>query len=127
MDTTAKAGVLFTLAQWVKYMRVFIDQRITIGRPKQAADLIAAFEGCPIKFHVFIDIAGEHMQRWVVADDFFDQCLRDVTVACFQQGFGAVAKGVNRRLVTRVEQQNAGCDQLVVRQLIASLVCRDQG
>ena len=51
---------------------------------------------------------------------------RDGFVAGFQQGFRAVAKGVNGRLVARVQEQDAGGDQLVVAEFIARFIGRDQ-
>lgn len=96
---------------------LWIGRGIAVGPGKEKRHLIAAFEIVAVECDVLIDPAGEHMQRRVVAEDFFDRGFMDLAVARFEHGLDAIAHGVNRGFVAGIEEQDRGGDKLVGREL----------
>ena len=84
MDAAAETGVGGALPDGVEPRRVGLGQWVAVGGSEQAADLVAAFEIMAEQGDILVHIAGEHVQRRVVAQDFLDQRLGDAADSGFE-------------------------------------------
>src|SRR5690606_34655090 len=107
-------------------------RRVAVCRGEKAGDLVAAAEAVARYLDLLVGPAGEEMERRVEAQDFLDRPLdpfgrqRIGAVAALDQRLHAVAEGVDRRLVTRIEEEDAGGDQFVGGEPLALHLGRDE-
>ena len=100
-------------AVWLREAR-----RVAVGGTQHQPDAFALLQADPSIFKVFQRIAGEKVERRIVAQRLLHAGLVDaVTDALFQQALDAVAQRMDGRLVAGVEQQDGGGDEFVLRQL----------
>ena len=96
------------LAVRIEHMGVFDKGRIAIGRGQEACHLLTLVNVKAKAPGVFISKSGEEMQRWVEAQDFFDQLRCHFTIGAWQKRFERIAQRMHRGLMAGVEQQYTG-------------------
>ncbi len=132
MQAGPEAGMCFGRPVGVEAIRIGPDRGVAIGGGKEEGHLIAPFEIMPEQGDIFVGKAREHVERRIVAQDFLDGGVdpfwseAGAVRAGFQQRFDPIAKAVNGRLVTGVEEQNAGPDQFIRAELFAVFLGGDQ-
>ena len=107
MQTRAEGLVLAEFAGGIKPIGVFRKSRVTVGRRQNASDLLALFDFKSETIDVLIGMSGKNMQRWIIAQDFFNQSWCYITKGQWQKSFERVAKGVDGGLMPGIEQQDA--------------------
>ena len=132
MHPCAKGHVLFDLARRIKPVRPVPDIRVAARRAQQQADLIPPFEIMPKEPRVLIHPAFKQMQRRIKTQQLFYRAVdcvwakRGLRRALFQQRFYRIPERVDRRLMPSVHEQYTGRNELICRQLIPCILCRDQ-
>ena len=129
MQTGAKTDMRFGRPRRVELVGVVPDLRIAVGGCQQHRHLIAALKPVAEDVDIGVGPAGEHVQGGIEPQDFLDGGV-GVGKCClgagFQHGFDAIADGMDGRLVPRVQQQDAGGDQLVGGQPVTGCFGGDQ-
>ena len=119
METRAKTGMDLVRVRWEEAVGRLPDLWVAIGRRQHERDLVAAMEVVAEEVEFVIGIAGEHVERRVEAEDFFDGSLDGVggepgrVGAMLHEAFHAVSEGVNSGFVSGIQKQDAGGDQFV--------------
>ncbi|OIQ81572.1 hypothetical protein GALL_366640 [mine drainage metagenome] len=132
MQPGAKAEVGFRHPTWGKPRGILEHRRVAVGGGQKAGNLSALGDHAAQHLDILVGVAGEHVQRRVETQHFLHRRLdaigREGGNGCagFQQGFHSDSKGMHRRLMPRVQQQDAGGDKFVGRKLLARLLGGNQ-
>lgn len=72
VDAAAEADVGLVLAVGVEFVGVGEAAWVAVGGAEELADDVAGFQLDAVELERFEDVAGEHVEGGVVAEDFFD-------------------------------------------------------
>ena len=87
-----------------------------IGSTQHQANDFAFFQVQTAKLQIFQRITREHMQRRIKAQNFLNQFGGDWPGdPALQHGFDAIAQRMHRGLMSSVQNENSGGDQLIFR------------
>ena len=114
MQARAKGDIGLDGAGRDELIRAFPLGGIPVGSCQKQRHAVAALKCVAHHLDLLIGPAGEHVQRRIIAQNLFSGRLNRIggegraRGLGFQQGFRAIADGMNCRFMARVQQQDAG-------------------
>src|SRR5690242_14741710 len=127
MDACSKTHIGAIGPEWVEAVGIGKARGVAIGCAKHQANNLALLEWNALVLGVAQRVAREHVEGRVVPEALLDRC-RSLTFACkeglrvetaLKDRLYRIAGGVDRRLVSRIEQQDRRRDDFILVELLA--------